>query len=365
MWGNRPVKRILGTLTVVIIITIALVAFLGKSWIGERLFAAAVESRAGVDRSAALPDGLHVYVCGSGSPMPDADRAGPCLAVLAGRDSFVFDAGSGSIRKLGAMGFPMNKLQAAFLTHLHSDHLDGLGELMLQGWIAGGRSTPLPVYGPVGTEQVIAGFMQVYDIDKGYRIAHHGPEVARPGGFGAEARIIDFSAQQQPKDVIIDREGITIRGLMVDHAPVDKAIAYRIEYKNRSIVISGDTVYSPALEKFSEGADLIFHEALNPEMVGQIGAALARRGNADGAKIMADIPDYHTSPKEAARLAQGAKAQALVLYHLVPAPPTSLIESAFLDGADDQFSGELHLARDGMQVSLPAGGETITYEQLL
>ena len=358
-------KRILIMLALVIATIIAIAAYFGQSWLGARLFAAAVDQRAGVDRSAALPDGLHVYVCGSGSPMPDADRAGPCLAVLAGRDSFVFDAGSGSIRKLGAMGFPYDRLQATFLTHLHSDHLDGLGELMLQGWIAGGRSTPLPVYGPVGTEQVIAGFLQVYDIDKGYRIAHHGPEVARPGGFGAEARIIDFAAGQQTDDVIVQSNGVTIRGLMVNHAPVDKALAYRVEYRGRSIVISGDTVYSPALEKFSQGADVIFHEALNPKMVGQIGAALSRRGNPDGAKIMADIPDYHTSPKEAARLAEKAKAQALVLYHLVPAPPTSLIESAFLEGARDQFSGELRLAKDGMLVSLPAEGDRITYDQIL
>ena len=107
-----------------------------------------------------LGDGLHAYVCGSGSPMPDADRAGPCIAVLAGNQAFVFDAGSGAIRKLLRMGFPIDKLQAGFLTHLHSDHIDGLGELLLQAWVGGSRGAPLPVFGPAGTAQVLDGLQE-------------------------------------------------------------------------------------------------------------------------------------------------------------------------------------------------------------
>ena len=132
-------------------------ALFGGQWIGQRVFERAVEQRAGVDQTVDFADGLHVFVCGSGSPMPDANRAGPCLAVLAGRDGYIFDVGSGSDRKLGAMGFPMVRLEATFLTHLHSDHFDGLGALMLQAWMAGGRSTPLPVYGPEGTDRVVDG----------------------------------------------------------------------------------------------------------------------------------------------------------------------------------------------------------------
>ncbi|HSM53611.1 MAG TPA: MBL fold metallo-hydrolase, partial [Erythrobacter sp.] len=303
------------------IIAIAGIAFLvGQRWIGERVFSSAVERQAGIDRSAELPDGMHAYVCGSGSPMPDAARAGPCIAVLAGKQGFVFDAGSGSVRKLGRMGFPMDRLEAGFLTHLHSDHLDGLGELMLQAWMAGGRAAPLPIYGPQGTESVIAGFMQAYDIDRGFRIAHHGPEVARPSGFGGEARIISFAGPEDDENVVYQQDGVIIRALEVDHAPVDHALAFRVEYQGRTLVISGDTKYSPRLARFSEGADVIFHEALNPQMIGKLGSTLAARGNSDAAKFMADFPVYHTSPEDAAQVAEAAGAKALILYHLVPAP---------------------------------------------
>lgn len=351
--------------TLVLILIAGLGWALGQPWIGERVFNAAVERQAGIDRSAQLPDGIHVYVCGSGSPMPDAERAGPCLAVLAGRQGYVFDAGSGSIRKLGRMGFPMDRLEAALLTHLHSDHLDGLGEMMLQAWIAGGRSQPLPIYGPPGTDRVVAGFMEAYDIDRGYRIAHHGPEVARPGGFGGEARIISFGDTVSHGGIVVKEGDVSIRALPVDHAPVDYAMAFRVDYKDRSVVISGDTKYSPALALFAKGADVIFHEALNPAMVGKIEKTLAERGNADAATIMADIPDYHTSPEDAARTAQAAGAKALVLYHLVPAPPTRLVEPVFLGDAPGLFDGKLELAEDGMMVSLPTGSRIITFNQLL
>ena len=349
----------------VAVVAVLLVYLLAQRQIGERLFDRAVEANAGVDRVAAWPDGLHAYVCGSGSPLPDAQRAGPCIAVIAGQRAFIFDAGSGAIRKLQPLAFPMDRLDAAFLTHLHSDHIDGLGELMLQAWIAGQRDTPLPIYGPEGTDRVVAGFAQAYAPDRGYRIAHHGPEVARPKGFGGEARIVDLAAEDPAGTPVYQAEGVTIRALEVDHFPVDHALAYRIDYGGRAIVISGDTKRSAALIRFAEGADILFHEALNPRMVGKIGAALGARGNRAGAKIMADIPDYHTTPAEAAALAQEAGVEALVLYHLVPAPPAAIIGSAFLEDAAEEFDGRLELAEDGMLVSLPAKGREITFDNLL
>lgn len=227
--------------------------------------------------------------------------------------------------------------------------------------MAGGRDTPLPIYGPEGTDRIVAGFAEAYTIDRGYRIAHHGEAVARPGGFGGEARIVPMDAA----GTIVYRDSdVTIRALPVDHAPVDRALAYRIDYGGRSLVISGDTVKSDALAKFAKGADVLFHEALNPRMIGRIGQQLAARGNPDAAKIMADIPDYHTSPEDAARVAADAGVGELVLYHLVPAPPARLIERVFLGEARDHFDA-ITLAQDGMLVSLPAKGKDVIFDDLL
>lgn len=355
-------KRKIGLALALLGLVVGLALLFGRNWIAQRAFDRAIDATVGVDQSARLGDGLHAYVCGSGSPLPDAQRAGPCLAILAGGQAFIFDTGSGSVRKLMRMGFPMNKLQAIFLTHLHSDHIDGLGEALLQAWIAGGRSAPLPVIGPDGTDRVVAGFNAAYSIDQGFRIAHHGPKVANPAGAGGAAYIARVP-DGADSAVIYDRGGVKVTAIRVNHDPVKPAYGYRIDYQGRAIAISGDTVYSPSLVKTAKGVDVLFHEAMNKAMVAQIGAKLGERGQVNAAQIMHDIQGYHSSPEDAARAAREAGVKALVLYHLVPAPPAKLVEPLFLGDAPRQFSGTLKLAQDGMIVSLPVNGTAVKFSQ--
>lgn len=358
-------RRRIGVIVAIALIAMGIAAWSSRAQIGMRLFDRVVEGNVGVDASKALPDGLHVYVCGSGSPLPDAERAGPCLAVLAGRDAFVFDSGSGSVRKLLRMGFPADRLKAVFLTHLHSDHLDGLGELLLQAWVGGSRSSPLPVYGPPGVENVVAGFRQAYTLDSGYRVAHHGPKVVQPAGFGGAAIMISPPTGDPARALVWSGDGVRITVIKVSHPPIDPAYGYRIDYKGRSVAISGDTVYSPAFVSSSSGVDVMFHEALNKRMISAMGKALAKRGRPSAAQIMTDIQDYHASPTDAARAAHDARARALVLYHLVPSIPRGLMESAFVGDAGKSFGGTLKVSRDGMLVSLPAGSKAIDFDQVL
>ena len=344
----------------VVLLGLGLLIAFGRPWLAQRAFDRALDQNLGIDKSLALGDGINAYVCGSGSPMPDADRAGPCIAVLAGNQAFVFDSGSGSIRKLMRMGFPMDKIQFAFLTHLHSDHIDGLGELMLQAWIAGSRSTPLPVYGPAGTDQVIAGFRQAYTTDEGFRVRHHGEKIANPAGYGGAAQIINLP-DGTDSQVVYEKDGVKISVIRVNHAPVAPAFGYRIDYKGRAMTLSGDTVYAPSFVTASKGADLMFHDAMNKDMVAAMGKKLAERGRAQTAQIMTDIQGYHASPEDAARAAREAGVSTLVLYHMVPPVPAKMIEPLFLGKAPAMFGGTLKLAQDGMIVSLPAGSKDVKF----
>ena len=355
---KRNRKILLGVAGLVVLAGMATVA--GQRQIGELLVERTIDRSVAAAQDAKFDDGIHVFLCGTGSPLPDADRAGPCIGVLAGNDAFVFDSGSGSTRKLLRMGFPADRMRAVFLTHLHSDHIDGLGELLLQAWMAGGRNQPLPVYGPQGTEQVVAGFDQAYAIDKGFRVAHHGPQVARPDGFGGKAMILPVPLSSAPA---WNEGGVSITVIKVNHAPVAPAFGYRIDYKGRSVSISGDTIYSQEFTDASRGVDVMFHEALNPKMVGQLGAALDRHGRKDAAKIMHDIPGYHASPEDAARSANGAQAKALVYYHLVPSIPPGFLEAAFIGDAPGIFGGDIRVGRDGLIVELPAGSTQTDYRQ--
>lgn len=338
--------------------------FVFQRQIGEVMFRQAAVDSVGRDRSVELPDGLHVFMCGSGSPMPDSTRAGPCVGVIAGSHAMVFDIGAGGARRLMRMAFPVGRLEKVYLTHLHSDHIDGLGELMLQAWVGGSRSAPLPVAGPEGVGEVVAGFNAAYRIDSTYRTAHHGPAIADPAGFGGAPEVIPAPSGPGHAQVILDRDGVKVTAVAVNHAPIAPAFGYRIDYKGRSVVLSGDTVYSPDLVVIASGADVLFHEALRPSMVIEMRDAATARGQGHVAKIMGDILDYHATPEDAARAATDAKVKQLVLYHIVPPLPSTMLDAAFLGDAPKGFAGPIRVAEDGLLVSLPAGGTAISQQVL-
>ena len=353
----------------VVIFGLVLLGFIGfnvfKKQIATALYERAAQNIAGADPSADLPDGLHVYLCGSGSPMADATRAGPCLGVLAGDKVFVFDVGSGGARNLGAMGFPMARMDAIYLTHLHSDHIDGLGELLLQSWIGGNRAEPTPVRGPTGTAEVVNGFRAAYRLDSTYRVAHHGTEVARPGGFGGAAEEIVIPMGPGGELVVLEDGDLKITAIRVGHAPIEPAFGYRIDYKGRSVSISGDTIYHPGFVAASEGVDLMLHEALSKKMVQTVDDALGESGVWNGQIIFEDILDYHTDPEEAAQAAQEANVDHLVYYHIVPQLPLKMLELVFLGDSKKMFDGKITVGEDGMLFSLPAGSDKIEMTNLL
>jgi ribonuclease Z len=318
----------------------------------------AVERTLRADPIAALPDGLHVVLCGAGGPLPDPLRSGPCTAVVAGRSLFVVDAGSGGARNLLRMGLAPGQLEAVFLTHFHSDHIDGLGELGMLRWTGGAHETPLPVHGPAGVEEVVEGFDRAYRQDAVYRTAHHGPSVAPPGGAGTTAQPFAPPAAGEPV-VVWDADGLRVTAFAVDHEPVHPAVGYRFDYGGRSLVVSGDTRKSESLAAQARGVDLLVHEALSDRLVGEMHAAALAAGRANVAQIMADIPGYHTTPIEAAELARAVGAKHLLLSHVVPPLPIPGLDVVFLDGVADVFAGGVTLGRDGTQVSLPSGSDAV------
>jgi ribonuclease Z len=313
---------------------------------------------------ASLPDGLHLVLCGAGSPLPDPQRSGPCVAIIAGKLLFVVDAGTGGARNMLRMHVQAGGIAAVFITHFHSDHIDGLGELGMLRWIGGANRTRLPVYGPPGVEQVVAGFNQAYLADAAYRTAHHGIEVAPPEGAGMKAFAFTVPEDGSPTTVL-DAEGVRITAFSVDHRPVTPAVGYRFDYKGRSLVLSGDTRKSPNVEQQAKGVEVLVHEALATHLVAIINRAAAETGVRNVERITHDIPDYHTTPVEAAQIASAAGAKALLYYHIVPPLPFPGLETVFLKGVSNVYNGEVVLGRDGTMVSLPSNTREIKFSNLL
>lgn len=359
----RMRNKVLIVLAGVVLAAVLLVRW-KQAEIGTALFERAVEQRVGRDATAGLADGLSVVLCGTGSPLPSADRAGACTVVIAGKHIFVVDIGEGGARNINMMGLPVGRVEALFLTHFHSDHIDGMGPLMLTRWTAGTNAAPLPVYGPPGVESVIAGFDAAYVIDNGYRTAHHGPAIAPPGGAGAVAR--PFALPDVGDTVtVIEAEGLKVTAIRVDHGPVKPAVGYRFDYKGRSVVISGDTAKSASLTAAAKGADLLVHEALQPRLVAALTRGLDAKGAKNLAQITRDIVNYHTTPEQAAEVAQAAGVKRLVLSHIVPPMPSKFFYPAFLGDAQKRFSGSITVGEDGMMFTLPAGTSDIVEKRLM
>jgi ribonuclease Z len=310
-----------------------------------------------------LPDGLHVAIAGSGSPLPDPKRRSPCAAVIAGGRVYVVDTGEGASETLTRMSIATRRIEAVLMTHFHSDHIGGLGTVNLQRWVADAAATPMRVFGPPGVERVVAGINEAFRLDFGYRTAHHGEELCPPKS--AEMAAEQFDDPGEGSVVVLDEDGLKVTAFTVEHPPIEPAVGFRFDYRGRSAVISGDTLYTPHLVREASGADLLVHDALSPELLQLLVDATRSAGQIERSRILADVPDYHATAPQAADAARDAGVGALAITHIVPPLPLKGLEEIFLADARERYEGPLWLARDGDLYSLPAGGGGVERTNLL
>lgn len=291
----------------------------------------------------AAENDFRVTLLGSGIPVPDPDRFGPATLVEAGDQKLLFDAGRGVTIRLYQLRIPMNKVAPLFLTHFHSDHVVGIPDLWLTGWLGAPwarRTTPFHVIGPTGTKELMLNLERAYAADIRIRIAD---EKLPPKGAAVVAE--EFAAE----GVVHEKDGVRVSAFEVDHGDqIKPAYGYRIDYKGRSVVISGDTRFNENVVKHGKGVDLLIHEvgAVRPELL----------KDQQVQRVMA----HHTSPQEAGKVFSRARPKLAVYTHLVllsrGAVPALTVDELVAQ-TRETYHGPLEVGEDLMSFEIGDGGQ--------
>jgi ribonuclease Z len=324
-----------------------------RTLLAQRMIRRRQQARADAAQALLNPDVITAVLVGTGGPMPSA-RAQSCTALFVNGQFLLFDAGDGAARRMEALHLPVARLHAVFMTHYHADHFADLGEVIDRSWVLGRRHR-LPIHGPEGLAQIVAGFHQVYALEYGYRTAHHGEEIM-PRQW-AEAQALEFPSPAGSAPLLVyDHDGVTVTAFPALHLPIEPNVGYRIEFDGKAVVLSGDTVTTDTLLEQSRGADLLISDVMAMDAVEQIERGNRAAGSDATARIMHDIRDYHISAEELGALAQEARVKRLALTHL--SPPVEqrlLLNSYFRRPIAARYTGKLIVGRDGTRVVIPRG----------
>ncbi len=279
----------------------------------------------------------------------DQGRAASVKAIADG-DLILVDAAPGSARGTDLLNLPLEHLGAIFLTHFHSDHIADTGEVNFLSW-ANGRTEPLKIYGPQGVDRVVQGFIQSYELDSSYRVAHHGEDVMPPSAAVPTWETLSIESATS-STLFFDKNGLKVYAFMVDHRPAEPAVGYRFEYKGNVVVFTGDTKKIDSLSVHAQGADILISNGLSYYLTEKMSQIATEMNRPRMSKILTDVQDYQMDPIHAAEVARDAGAKKLVFNHIVPPLPNILAEGIFLNGISDIYQGEVILGKDGMMFSL-------------
>ncbi len=292
-----------------------------------------------------MTDNLVVTLLGTGSPTPTPDRFGPSVLVQAADQTLLIDAGRGVTMRMQQLRVPLAHINALLLTHYHSDHTSGIPDVWLTRWIAFSENpkatTPFNVIGPTGAKVLMHHLEKAYAAD----IAIRAQDIPPKDPKGISVTVEEYSAD----GVVYEKSGVKVTAFEVDHGPAAKpAYGYRIDYKGRSAVISGDTTYNENLIRHAKGCDLLVHEVAcaRPELMGDV--------------HFKRIMSHHTIPSEAGRVFAQAKPKLAAYTHFIMRSTTEVPAPGFAElmaQTRQTYDGPVELGEDLM--SFEIGDEVI------
>jgi ribonuclease BN (tRNA processing enzyme) len=271
----------------------------------------------------------------AGGPTPKKSRAAPAQVIIADDVAYVVDCGNGVARQLVLAGVPLGSLRHVFLTHHHSDHNADYGTLLLLAWASGLRSR-VDTWGPPPLARITELFFEMSAPDLKVREVDEGrpplPPLVHPHELTANGPVMQD-------------ERLKVRCAVVNHPLVERALAYRFDAPDRSIVISGDTTRSANLIELARGADVLVHEARYLPAVDKIAGS-----DSEASRLKKHLLESHTPIEEVGKIAAEAGVKTLVLSHFVPAETPPVPDEVWLAGAKKHFDGRVIVGKDLMQI---------------
>ena len=283
-------------------------------------------------RNSGVPSNqIRVTLLGTASgPRVHVGKAGISTLVEAGGERLLFDAGREFMQNLVKAGFAMSDVTRLFLTHLHSDHVIGVPDLMLSPWPAAPeRKVPLEVWGPDGTRNMMRHLEEAFAFD-----IHMRRDVDE--SFSADG--IRVVAHDIREGKVYERNGVTVTAFLVSHGLVKPSYGYRVDYASRSVALSGDTSPSDALVAACKGVDVLIHEAIDADLLRKLVPDQQR---------MAAIVARHTTPEQAAGVFSQVSPRLAVFSHSPGTP-------AIVEQTRRSYPGRVEMGEDLMVIDVGA-----------
>jgi ribonuclease BN (tRNA processing enzyme) len=270
-----------------------------------------------------------------GPPLARSGRNNTSTMILINDVPYLIDCGYGVARQMIAAGVNPGRTRYIFLTHHHSDHTLEYGALLYQAWLSP-RRPEIHAYGPKGIAEMTRTAFDTQKLDIAVRMADEGM---------VDPRSLVTVHELEREGAVMENADVRVTCCRVRHPPIADSFAFRFDAKDRSIVISGDTAYSPELVRLAKGADVLVHEALYLPAVDQI---VARATNAP--RLREHIIASHTTTEEVGRVAAEAGVKTLVLSHLIPGDEPEVPDEQWLEGVGKHFKGRTIVGRDLQEI---------------